>query len=137
MSPSRLNAISLPSGDQSGSESYSGPLVRRVGADPFELMTKISSFPSGRKDVYAIFVPSGDQVGYSSGVNVSSSTRSSSVRARAFLPFALRTQIDDESQSPRATISLLPSGDHVGQRVAVNDSSVSCFGRAEPEASTT
>src|ERR671925_913287 len=131
MSPSRLNAISSPFGDQSGSESYSGPLVRRVGDDPFAFMTKMSSFPSGRNDVYAIRSPSGDQVGYSSGVSVSSSTRSSSVRERGFLPVAPMTQIEDESPSLRANASVLPSGDHVGQSVAVNDSSVSCLGRDE------
>src|ERR671919_718450 len=132
MSPSRLNTISLPSGDQLGSESYSGPLVKRVGEEPFAFMTKMSSLPSGRNDVYAIRSPSGDHVGNSSGVNVSSSRGSSSVNACVFPPLAFMIQIEDASPSPCAKASLLPSGDHVGQRVAVNDPSVSCFGRPEP-----
>jgi hypothetical protein len=64
---SRLEAkaIFVPSGDQAGSKSSNGLLVRLVCPDPSAFITKISSSPV-RLLTKAIFEPSGDQAGWPS-----------------------------------------------------------------------
>ena len=110
--------IRSPSGDQAGTSSTPGSLVRRLAPDPSGFMTHRSPANGVLHLVNAILVPSGDQDGTPPLVSLTGS-----------VPSALTTKISGPCPPSLTNAIFFPSGDQDGKKSPPVDPSV-IFGQA-------